>query len=166
MQIHLVIQQFLIAVNQICCWAQLQESADLLVQPLDLVQDPLETLVPLGEFLDLLGQDLQLLLSQSVLVHGKKSLLLGLLTNLCPVFTDEHVDHILVPEPFGVRVDELVWELNFLVWVLPRCLTRSFLVGADLNSRFGLCYYLLLLFLLFMPWFADRLDFELRFLGF
>jgi hypothetical protein len=85
------------------------------VQPLDLVQDPLETSVSLGKFLDLLCQDLQLLLSQSVLVHGKKSLLFGLLTNLCPILTDEHVDHILVPEPFGVRVDELVWEFNFLV---------------------------------------------------
>jgi hypothetical protein len=85
------------------------------MQPLDLVQNPLEASVSLWEFLDLLGQDLQLLLSQCVLVHCKKSLFLGLLTNLCPVLTDEHVDHILVPEPFGVRVDELVWELNFLV---------------------------------------------------
>ena len=85
------------------------------MQPLDLVQDPLEASVSLGEFLDLLGQDLQLLLSQSVLVHGKKSLLFGLLTYLCPILTDEHVDHILIPEPFLVRVDELVWELNFLV---------------------------------------------------
>ena len=71
--------------------------------------------MPLGELLDFFSEDLQLLLSQCVLVHGKKSLLLGLLTNLCPVLTDEHVDHILVPEPFGVRVDELVRKLNFLV---------------------------------------------------
>ena len=70
--------------------------------------------MPLGELLDFLSEDLQLLLSQWVLVHGKKSLLLGLRTNLCPVLTDEHVNHILVPEPFGVRVDELVGELNLL----------------------------------------------------
>jgi hypothetical protein len=40
------------------------------------------------------------------------------------------------------------------------------LVGTNLNSRFRLWYNLLLLFLLFMPGFSDRLDFELRFLGF
>ena len=71
--------------------------------------------MPLGELLDLLDENLQLPLSQSVLVHGEKSLLLGLLANLCPVLTDEHVDHILVPEPLGVRKDELVGELNLLV---------------------------------------------------
>lgn len=85
------------------------------MQPLDLIQNPLEAWVPLGEFLDLLCQQFQLLLSQCVLVHGKKSLLLGLLTNLRPVLTDEHIDHILVPETFGVREDVLVWEFNFLV---------------------------------------------------
>ncbi len=70
--------------------------------------------MPLGELLDLLGEDLQLPLSLSVLVHGKKSLLLGLLTNRCPVLTDEHVDHILVPETLGVMVDDLIRELNLL----------------------------------------------------
>jgi len=71
--------------------------------------------MPVWELLDFLGKDLQLLFSQCVLVHGKKSLLLGLLTNFCPVLTDEHVYHILIPEPFGVRVYELVGELNLLV---------------------------------------------------